>query len=129
MRDSCFVALITISRAMAADCRLPPGARNHLLFRLDQRWTRRRRDVPPDGQVIDAAETALLFSAAFPRSEYSGIAQLVEQRTVNPRVVGSSPTAGAIHKSPRSWPFLQRGTASFSPSAAMTSTSARARST
>jgi hypothetical protein len=26
---------------------------------------------------------------------YSGIAQLVEQRTVNPRVVGSSPTAGA----------------------------------
>src|SRR5439155_4886584 len=27
---------------------------------------------------------------------HSGIAQLVEQRTVNPRVVGSSPTAGAI---------------------------------
>ena len=38
----------------------------------------------------------MLFSAPFEACEDSGIAQLVEQRTVNPRVVGSSPTAGAI---------------------------------
>jgi predicted transcriptional regulator len=31
-------------------------------------------------------------------AQYSGIAQLVEQRTVNPWVVGSSPTAGAIRR-------------------------------
>ena len=36
-----------------------------------------------------------MLSSAARRAKYSGIAQLVEQRTVNPWVVGSSPTAGA----------------------------------
>ena len=35
---------------------------------------------------------------------YSGIAQLVEQRTVNPRVVGSSPTAGATSPAAKHFP-------------------------
>lgn len=44
------------------------------------------------------------FPQPFSRSAYSGIAQLVEQRTVNPRVVGSSPTAGANSRTSRYTP-------------------------
>src|SRR5438477_11072832 len=76
IRDSCAVALMTISRDMGGDCRLRDGAEIH------------------SGRVGLC-------------TPHSGIAQLVEQRTVNPRVVGSSPTAGAsvsfeIRASPRS---------------------------
>src|SRR4051794_16265808 len=75
MRDSCFVALITISRDMRAQFNLRAPRIDAVVSRLT------------------AAKGICYFP---PPSQHSGIAQLVEQRTVNPRVVGSSPTAGAI---------------------------------
>ena len=42
-----------------------------------------------------AARDAIFRALALLHAQCSGIAQLVEQRTVNPWVVGSSPTAGA----------------------------------
>ena len=39
----------------------------------------------------------IAFSAYHLTFDYSRIAQLVEQRTVNPFVAGSSPARGAIH--------------------------------
>lgn len=63
------------------------------------------------GELMSAStpNTEKAFRAA--KIEYSGIAQLAEQRTVNPLVVGSSPTSGASmleaesHRDSASSPF------------------------
>ena len=44
----------------------------------------------------DLAKVEVAGSSPVIRSKYASVAQLVEQRTENPRVVGSIPTGGTI---------------------------------
>ena len=58
--------------------------------------------------MVDEKKAAPVYLRAFLGEDYSALAQLVEQMTVNHWVAGSSPAGGAIQKKARSidWAFL-----------------------
>ena len=53
-------------------------------------------DRSPDGGETGSIPVTEISGSTPGTDTYSDIAQLVEQRTVNPWVVGSSPTVGAF---------------------------------